>query len=334
MKKRFPAWVLALSLLAGCLSGCARQPVSRTFFAMDTVMTIQAWGRGAGDAVTQAIDCINTLEQELSVTRPDSQIAQANAAGGGTLSGDALDLVSQALELCEYTGGALDITLGSVMELWGFRSGDYIVPEAEILASALAQTGWEKVQLSEDALTLPEGLKLDLGAVAKGYAAQKAADLLAQAGIDRAILTLGGNVQTLGTKADGSDWTVAVTDPEDPSAACAALSVSGTKAIVTSGGYQRYFEQDGVTYHHILDPETGCPAQGGLVSVTIVAEDGLLADALSTALFVMGLEGAVSFCLEHREFEAFLIAEDGSCCYTPGLVGRVETELEQAVMGS
>ncbi len=329
--KHIVCWILAVSLLFG-LIGCEQQPISKSFFAMDTVMTIQAWGRGSADAVQSAIDTINTLEQLLSVTRSDSDIARLNACGHAVLSGSSLDLLQKSLDLCRETNGALDITLGSVTDLWGFRSGSHTIPDPQTLRAALADCGWQNVRIENGSVSLPDGMQLDLGAVAKGYAAMQAAAVLADAGISRAVLSLGGNVQTLGEKADGTDWIVGVTDPFDTTATAATLSVSGSMAIVTSGGYQRFFEEDGTRYHHILDPETGCPANGGLASVTIVAQNGLLADAMSTALYVMGLDEAKSYCLSNRSFEALLIADDGCCWYTSGLSGRVTTQLKTAVI--
>ena len=165
-----------------------------------------------------------------------------------------------------------------------------------------------------------KGVELDLGAVAKGYTGDQLMALLAREGIASAIVELGGNVQALGTKPDGSPWRVAVRDPAGDGSVGVVEVVD--QAVVTSGGYERYFEEDGVRYWHIIDPATGWPARSGLASVTVVGESGLLCDGLSTALFVMGREGALEHWRQHRDFEAVLVSEDGSVTITAGLEGR------------
>ena len=327
------AGCLGLALLFS-LCGCEKQPVTRSFFAMDTVMQVQVWGPET--AADGCVQLVNTLEQKLSVSRPGSQIARLNASGSLAPDADVLGLIRDARALCACSEGALDVTLEPVMELWGFRDGNYAVPEDDALVGALARTGWESIGIQEDLVTLPAGMALDLGAVAKGYTADRLAEQLGEQGVERALLNLGGNVQLLGSKADGSPWRVAVTDPAAPEQAAGTLLLAGSHAVVTSGGYQRYFEEDGVRYHHILDPRTGRPAASGLASVTVVAESGLTADALSTLLFVKGLEGAVEAWQagDFGPFEAVFITDDGSIFITPGLEDRFETDRACQVVGA
>ena len=223
------------------------------------------------------------------------------------------------------TGGALDPALYPVILAWGFTTGDYRVPEQAELSALLAEKDTGAIALGGDGtVTLPDGMAVSFGAAAKGYAAQKAAEAMAAAGAESAILSLGGNVQTLGeTKPDGSPWTVAVTDPSDTGDYVGILTV-GQGAVVTSGGYQRYFERDGHTYIHILDPATGRPVENDLLSVTVVTSDGARADGLSTALFVMGLEGALDFQAHTEDLELVLITTDGRVVVTAGLRDRFE----------
>ncbi len=321
--KRCAALFAGVILLA-LLAACAAQPAEQVFFAMDTVMRVRIWhGDQAADDAAAVQALVASLEQSLSVTEDSSEVSQLNAAGAGALSEDTLYLLERSLDLSARTDGALDVTLYAVVQLWGFTTGDYRVPSEAEIAQALSTTGADRVSISGSTVTLREGTMLDFGAVAKGEAAQRAAALLAERGAEAAILSFGGNVQTLGEKPDGTDWQIAVQDPFDETAAAVTLSLAGSHAIVTSGGYQRNFSIDGVTYHHIMDPETGAPARSGLSSVTIVADDGFLADGLSTALYVMGLEEAAAFWRESDDFEAVLIDDTGTVYVTQGLADRV-----------
>lgn len=208
-------------------------------------------------------------------------------------------------------------------QLWGFTTGTYRVPEPEEISSALAHTGAEQLHLDGARASLSAQAQLDLGALGKGWAGCLAVEYLAaQSGITGGILALGGNVQTYGAKPDGSPWQIGIQDPGG-AGTLGLLCLKGTWAVVTSGGYQRYFEADGVRYCHILDPSTGMPAQAGLTSVTVVAEDGLLADGLSTALYIMGLEEAADFWRENQDFEAVFCTTEGEIYATAGLTSSL-----------
>ena len=175
-------------------------------------------------------------------------------------------------------------------------------------------------------------MKIDLGGIAKGYTSSRIMDIFKENGITSGLVNLGGNVQALGTKTDGSNWRVAVQSPDDTEDYLGVLSIRD-KAVITSGGYERYFEQDGVTYHHIIDPKTGYPAENGLVSVTIVSSDGTLADGLSTSLFIMGEEKAAEFWKAHsNEFEAIFATDDGTIYVTEGLKDSFTTDLNMKVI--
>lgn len=318
--------MLCLLCLAFCLCACGRQrgngKETRELFAMDTYMTLTVYGEGADEALALLAEEITTLERQFSAAREDGEIGSLNRNGTAELSDETLTLLRRCLALERQTGRAFCVGMYPVVCLWGFPTGAYRVPtEAEIQA-ALAKTDLRALQIEGNRVTLPEGAQLDFGAAAKGYAGQKCAQLLSARGDCAAILSLGGNVQTVGTKSDGSKWQVAVQDPFGEGYA-AQLAVEGTKSIVTSGSYQRYFEQDGRRYGHIFDAQTGYPAQSGLASVTVVADDGTLADALSTALFVMGLEKGTAFWRDTGGFEAIFITEDGEVYVTSGLAADV-----------
>lgn len=291
MKFLHKSCALLLTAAVLCFSACNFDSrYDSEFFAMDTVMSITAYGSKSESAVKAAENEINRLDALLSVQSKSSEIYTLNRDKSQNLSADALALVSRAQEINALTDGAFDITTEPLTRLWGFYSGlENRVPSQEEIESALEYVGAEHIKIDKDSVTLDKNTSIDLGGIAKGYASQKAAQMLEENGVDSALISLGGNVRAVGSKPDGTDWNVAITDPDDNSKQVGTLAVSG-KAVVTSGGYQRYFEENGQIYHHIIDTETGYPAKSGLKSVTVVSEDDTLADALSTALFVMGLE--------------------------------------------
>ena len=317
----------AAALCAALLAGCAGSPEESTqqFYAMNTVMSVTAYGPQGEAAARQAVEEVYRLERLLSVTETGSELYALNHALGQwiPLSEDTLELLSFALEMGEETGGALDVTLDPVVRAWGFTTGEYRVPGEEELAELLERAGLERVGLDREGsrARLPQGMELDLGAVGKGYAADRLKELLEEQGVESAILWLGGNVQALGAKPDGSPWRIGVQDPAGEEGESLGVLEVTDRAVVTSGGYQRYFEEDGQIYWHILDPETGLPARSGLSSVTVVGKSGALCDALSTALFVMGEEKAAEYWRAHRDFEAILVRDDGSVAMTQGLEG-------------
>lgn len=320
--RRFAALLCALLLLAGCAAPQAQaQPAAeRTFFAMDTVMTLRLY-EGGDEALLAAAEArVRELEGLLSVTGRGSEIRALNRDGAAELSPDTEELLRGALALCARTEGALDLSTYPVLCTWGFTTGEYAVPDGETLAKLLPLVDYTRVGLDGNAASLPVGMEIDLGSVAKGYTGAALAALLREGGVTSALLDLGGNIQAVGARPDGSPWRVGIRNPAGEGN-IGVVEVDN-QAVITSGGYERYFEKDGVRYWHILDPKTGAPARSGLVSVTVVGDDGLMCDGLSTGLFVMGREKAVEHWRRHRDFEAVLVAEDGSVTITPGLEGR------------
>ena len=312
------ALLSAAFLLTGCSGAPAQEPA--TFFAMDTAMDFTVYGDAA--LLDEAETLIGSLEEQVSVTDEHSDIYAIDHTGSGSLSGNAAELMEQALELCRRTGGALDISVYPIVRAWGFTTGSYQVPDEETIQSLLPLVDYTQIQYdaATGVVTLPEGMEIDLGSVAKGYAGQLAAQMLREHGVQSALLNLGGNVQTVGTKPDGSPWQIGIKDPQGEDAMM-VLSVED-QAVVTSGGYERYFEQDGQTYWHIMDPSTGHPADSGLLSVTIVGKQGIICDGLSTSLFVMGLEKAADLWAQSGDFEAVFVTASGEVYITEGLQDR------------
>lgn len=290
-------------------------------FAMDTFMSMKAYGDSAQQTLGEISAMIQTLDTTLSVTDELSDLYAANHAEGAavTISDTTADILEKALALQKTTDGALEFTSYPLSLAWGFTTGEYQIPGQGTLDALLPLVDDSKITLDGNSLTLPIGAQLDFGAVAKGYAGDRAREMLTGAGISSALLSLGGStIVALGEKSDGSSWNIAIQDPEDTEAYAGVVSVKDT-AVNTSGGYERYFVgDDGETYWHIIDPDTGYPAKSGLISVTVLSDSALTGDGLSTALFVMGKDEAISYWRENGGFEFVLITEDGELYVSQG----------------
>lgn len=322
MKQLFIGGLLVAALmLAGCGAQTSAEESSQTreVYAMDTVMTLEAYGQNADAALDEAVAEIERLDALWSIASSDGEIAQLNAEKQITASADTLALLTRAKEISAATDGLFSTTIAPLMDAWGFTSGDYRVPDEAELSALLAHVDDEEIAISDSTVTIPADAKVDLGGIAKGFTSARVMEIFRENGVENGILSLGGNVQALGTKPDGSLWRVGLQDPADERALFATLELAD-KAVITSGAYERNFEQDGVVYHHIIDPRTGYPAESGLSSVTIVSDDGTLADGLSTALFIMGKEAAVEFWRSHRDdFDMVLLADDGAVTVSAGI---------------
>ena len=300
-----------------------------TTFAMDTVMTFTVIHEDGDEIIIDAEQEIRRLENLLSVTVENSDVSKLNAAAGNEAIEMHIDtqvLLQKGKELGEKTGNAFDIAISPVVKAWGFTEAEHSVPSQEKLDTLLPLTDPDDILLdSGKAYLQKEGMAVDLGGIAKGYASDKVAELLKEKGVASAIVSLGGNVYGVGTKPDGEKWEVALANPLDANDYCGLISIEN-QAVVTSGGYQRYFEENGKKYHHIIDPATGYPAESGLLSVTIISDSGTEADVLSTALYVMGLEKALAFWQEHGGFEAIFVTEAGEVIATEGADACFEFE--------
>lgn len=318
--KRLWSILFLAAFVAFSLICCNNAQASTEFFAMDTVMTITAYGNSGRTAVKKAVKEIERLDKLLSIQSENSEIFKLNQSKEMTVSEDTLTLITRSKEIYTLTDGTFDITCEPLAREWGFYSGlENKVPSQKAIEIALEGVGAEHIKIENSTVTLDSNTSLDLGGIAKGYASQKAAEILKEYGVTSALMSLGGNVRAVGSKPDGESWSVAVTDPDDNSKSIGTLKISD-KAVVTSGGYQRYFEENGQIYHHIIDTKTGYPADSGLKSVTVVSEDDTLADALSTSLFVMGLEKSEEFYSEHSSlFGAVFITDKGEIYVTDNL---------------
>ncbi len=319
--------VQAILLVFCCFlpGGCGRsekekiEKYSSVVFAMDTVMEITVYGDEV--SLKKAENLIKDLEEKFSVTLEESDIYRLNSEGSASVSEDSYELLNKGKEICERTGGVLDLTVYPIVRAWGFTTGEYRVPGEDEIGELLKKVDYRQITLGDEGLvTIPEGVMADLGSVAKGYTGDRLMELFRDCGITSALINLGGNVQALGTKPDGSLWKVAIADPGGGEGYAGVVAMEG-KAVITSGAYERFFEENGHTYHHIIDTSTGCPAESGFVSVTVIGEEGVLCDGLSTSLFAMGPEKAFEFWRESNDFEAVFITSDDRIFVTEGTEG-------------
>lgn len=228
--------------------------------------------------------------------------------------------LENVLDLARKSSGAFDPTLGRVSQLWNLESDNPYIPSKSELTKLLLETGWEKINLGDGEVFLKDGVQIDLGAVGKGIGCDEARKMLEEADADAAVVSVGGSILTYGKKPDGKPWKIGIANPrnEDGESYLGSLTIDGTCSISTSGDYEKYVIEDGVRYHHILDPKTGYPADSGLISVTIVCDDGWLSDGLSTACFVLGYEDSLPL-LETYQAEAVFVTEDKEVIVTDGL---------------
>ena len=311
--KRLTCLVLAC-LLALSLAACgAPETETLDIFAMDTYMSLVAIGDGGAEVLQACSARINALEQKLSRTIETSDVSRLNADGSALLDADTAALLDAALQYSAETNGAFDVTIAPLVALWGITTDSPRVPSQEEIDALLPLVGSEHVRCA-----------IDLGGIGKGYASDETAELFSESGISGGFVSLGGNVYVHGVTAEGKPWNVAVQDPRNTENYACTLRLTDA-FVVTSGGYQRNFTApDGTVYQHIIDPATGYPVDNGLLSVSIVTRrdsggTGTMADAYSTALYVMGEEAAVDFWRQQGSFDMVLVTEDGRVLYTPGL---------------
>ena len=334
--KRVVIFVLCILLI---LSGCSKETslyitkengmYTASFLSMDTVISFSVISRNAEKNIQKAYEQIVAYDAAFSAHSEDSEVSEANHSSGNSIyvSDELAQQIYTALKVSKMTDGAFDITVLPLMKLWGFYNRNYTVPDETSIANTIKLIGYEKIQLEDNILFMQEGTQIDLGAVSKGFAGQKAAQLLMDLGVDSGMLSLGGNMQVFGLNSYDSVWNIAIQDPYDESAYVGIIHNTDC-SIITSGSYQRYFEENDKIYHHIIDPHTGYPAESGLVSVTIIADDGTYADALSTGLFVTGLDKAVEIWKEYQDFEAVFITENNTIYITEGLIDKFTSSSE------
>lgn len=313
------------------LTGCANQPRAHkeSRFLMDTLIEITAYGPNAPSAVKEAFSEFERIYTIANHYDPASQLSKINQAAGKepvAVNHELIYMVEQSQNLSDRLSSTFDITVGPLTELWGIgKKGDYI-PTDEQIAAVLPLVNYRLVQVDKvkNTVFLPvEGMKLDMGGIAKGYAAERAIDRLKAKGVTSALINAGGSVRVLGNKPDGTPWRIGVQDPRNSDGVLAKLALTQWDTMETSGDYQRFIMKDNVRYAHILDPRTGKQPRE-LVSVTMVMNNASDGDVFSTALFVLGVEKGMALLKDFPGVEAIFVTVEGKVVVTPGLQGNIE----------
>ena len=306
----------------------APQDSSRSEFLMDTFVSIRAVGPNAEQAVQAAFDEMRRIESLMSRHISTSDVSRINLGAGGSpvkVTRETFYVIEEAVRCAGLTNGAFDITIGPLMDLWGFGTSNPVIPGAEEIEQARSLVGWELVELDSENMTvrLPiQGMSIDLGGIAKGYAAEQGTQVLKEYGIPHALIDAGGNIVAAGPRPDGEPWRIGIRNPrgEGVDDTIGPMLHVVNEAVATSGDYERFFIHDGKRYHHILHPGTGMPVET-VSSVTVMAKDSLHADMLSTAVFVLGPDEGMEFVETLDGVSAMIVDTDGNTLFSKGFPG-------------
>lgn len=319
---------LIILFLIQMLMSCSKpgdDRVTRTNFLLDTLIQITAYGPNAENAIIGAFDRISEIQNKMTAVGKDSEIIRVNDAAGSSfqkVSTDTFFVLKKGLEYSEKSHGRFDITIGPLVKLWGIGTENARVPEQEEIDAALEKINYKDVALNEkenSVMLKNRGMAIDLGAIAKGYAADEVIRILKDHGVKSAVADLGGNIYVLGHKPNGSAWKIGIQNPFGNRRSTFAVVEVTDKTLVTSGIYERYLEKNGKRYHHILDTATGYPVENNLASVTIFSESSIDADGLSTSVFSLGLEEGTQLIESMPGTEAVFVTKDYEVYTTSGI---------------
>lgn len=337
LKRKKNVWggVVFAVLLTACLvffmsRESEKEPLSASDFKLNTVVKVTLYDSDDESILKEVMELCDSYEKIFSRTRKDSELYRLNEGtlpkenGYYILSDECAALIEKGLYYSELSGGAFDITVEPVTSLWDFTSGEEHVPDPQEIAVAQKLVGYEKVELKGNQLRFAEeGMGIELGAIAKGYIADKMKVFLIEKGVESAIIDLGGNVLCIGERPDGEAFRIGIQKPFADRNETAATAAIRDRSVVSSGIYERYFEKDGKLYHHILNPKNGYPCENELLSVTIISDQSVDGDGLSTACFALGLEKGLELIDSIPDVQAAFITKDGEMHLSEGFEKEV-----------
>lgn len=298
---------------------------SKSYYILGTIISLKVCGINGEKVIDEAMDRLTEIDDKMSVFKVDSEITRINKNAGKlpqAVSTDTFYVIHKAISYSQLSEGAFDPTVRPIMNLWGIGTDHPKVPENRIINKAIKIVSYTDIILNENGFTVKlnhENQAIDLGAIAKGYAADEVKDIFLKNNVENAIIDLGGNVYVLGNTPDGEMWNVGIQDPLKQRGKVVGVIGLSNKSVVTSGGYERYFEEDGEIYHHIIDPRTGYPCTNGIISVTIISDFSIDGDALSTCTYIMGLDKGLDLIESINGVEAIIIDKDNEIYTTSGI---------------
>lgn len=323
--------ISTFTMVAMVLSGCSKkvvEPISKTEFLMGTVCSVKIYDKSSTKILDKAFKRISEIENIMSINKEDSEVIHINDAAGDKpikVSDGTMEVLKEGVKFAGLTGGKMDITVGPLVKLWGIGTEEARVPSEKEIQEKKALIDYKNLILDEKNKTAflnNKGMMIDLGAIAKGYTADEVYNVLKKNGVKHAIINLGGNVFAMGTNITGAPWKIGIQSPFSQRGEIIGVIEAENKSIVTSGIYERYFEQDSKSYHHILSTDTGYPCDNTIAGVSIVSEKSIDGDALSTSVFSLGVEEGMKFINNMDGVEAIFITKDKQVYITPGLKGN------------
>ncbi|HWT76126.1 MAG TPA: FAD:protein FMN transferase [Mobilitalea sp.] len=311
-------------------SKAAASGIKQQFEALGTLNTIMIYKNTNAKLLQDSIHRVMEIDNKMSVYKQDSEITKINLAAGNqeaSISDETMELISLAKEMSKQSDGAFDITIGPLARLWGIGKSNNSIPLNDEIMECCKLVNYQDIMINrtkKSILLKKQNQSIDLGGIAKGYAADEVKRILVEGGADSALINLGGNIITIGRKPDKKSWRIGIQNPLAPRGEYVGYVLVENQTIVTSGSNERFFIKNGIRYHHLLDPLTGSPAQSGLLSVTVICESSVIADALTTALFILGMEKGISL-LGYFQADAVFLTEDGGIFITDGLKEKYQS---------
>lgn len=349
MDRRSRVFTLILCIVLLSAVGCRkndtalrRNAVEKSEFLMGTVVTLRVFDGDTdkGDrAANKAIARIREIESLMSLNIENSEINQINkraGVGAVKVSDDTLKVVQRGVYYSELSEGLFDITVGPLVQLWAIGTEEARIPDEDEIQKALGLIDYKQVNINKETneiLLDKDGMVLDLGGIAKGYAADEAKKVLVSEGVEHAIINLGGNILTLGGKYDGGPWNIGIKDPYQPTGSLLGVARVEDQTVVTSGDYERYFEKGGERFHHILNPFSGFPGESRLKGATVITSSSFDADAISTIVFLLGAERGIEFVEDLKDTQAILVTEDKQVLITSGMKDKFSLQKRDYSLG-